>query len=75
MRFRRVDGHQHIDMTSDMLLSRDERAFRTVGKSIGPRHIDAPLYAENIGALGFLGRVWVSMRVLRFIWGSKSCQK
>ncbi|MCH9712733.1 MAG: hypothetical protein K0U20_08935 [Proteobacteria bacterium] len=65
------DGkNQILDLKGDLILSFNSDLVKTRSKSAAPKQIKSPDgYILNIGKLGFINRIKLTLKVIGFIWG------
>lgn len=63
-------GKQVLDLRGVLILSFNDELVKTRVKSAGPTQVKAPEgYVKNLGKANFLRRIFITLRVIAFIWG------
>jgi len=70
MYFYLENGKQCLDLKGTLILSFNDELVKARVKSAGPKTIKAPDgYIKNVGKAKFFNRVFITLRVIAFIWG------
>jgi len=71
MYFYKKDGKQCLDLKGDLILSFNDELIKSRVKSAGPKTVKAPHgYILNLGKAKFFRRIFVTLQVIVFIWGT-----
>lgn len=63
-------GKQILDLKGTLILSFNDELVKTRVKSAAPSKIKAPEgFIKNVGKAKFFRRVFITLRVIAFIWG------
>ena len=70
------NGKQCLDLKGDLILSFNDELVKARISSAGPKTIKAPeVYVKNLGKAKFFKRIFITFRVIGFIWGGDKALK
>ena len=69
MYFFKKQGKQYLDLTGNLILSKNDQLIKTRSTSAAPHKALNGTYICNAGDLNFIGKLKATVLAMRFIWG------